>query len=344
MRALTLTAHGGLDRLEIRELPRPVVQRPDDVLVRIHAAALNHLDLFVLDGLPGVTLDFPHVVAGDGAGVVEEVGSGVRSLEPGQRVMINPGLSCGECDQCLAGEQSLCVRYQLLGEHVTGTAAEYVVLPARNLAPVPDSMPWPQAAAFSLATLTAWRMLVTRARVRPGETILIWGIGGGVALAALQIAKLMGAFAIVTSSSESKLKLAESLGADIRLNHNTSDIPREIRALTGRRGVDVVLDNVGTATWERSLRCLGRQGRLVTCGGTSGPMVETDVRKLFWYQWTIMGSTMGNHAEYQEIVRLANQGALWPVVDRVFPLEAGVEAFTRLRDGNQAGKLVIEVT
>jgi NADPH:quinone reductase-like Zn-dependent oxidoreductase len=174
--------------------------------------------------------------------------------------------------------------------------------------------------------------------------VLIWGIGGGVALAALQIAKLAGARVVVTSSSDAKLELARTLGADVLLNHANVDVAREVRSLTARRGVEVVVDNVGEATWETSLRCLARQGRLVTCGGTSGPMVQTDVRKLFWYQWSILGSTMGNHAEYQEIVRLANAGRLWPVIDRVFPLEDGPLAVARLQEGKQAGKLVLEVT
>lgn len=344
MKALTLTAHGGLDRLAVQDVPIPDLREADDVRIRVHAAALNHLDLFVMDGLPGVTLDFPHVMAGDAAGIVEAVGPGVRDFAPGDRVMVNPGISCYRCDPCLAGEHSLCVQYRLLGEHLPGTAAEYAVVPAHNLGRVPETMPWPEAAAFSLANITAWRMLVTRARLRPGETVLIWGVGGGVALAALQIAKLTGATAIVTSSSEAKLEVARTLGADVLLNHDNVDVAREVRSLTGRRGVDVVVDNVGEATWEQSLRCLARQGRLVTCGGTTGPIVRTDVRKLFWYQWSILGSTMGNHAEYQEIVRLANAGRLWPVIDRVFPLEQGAEAVARLQAGEQAGKLVLEVT
>lgn len=344
MKALTLTAHGGLDRLVVQDMPMPELREPDDVRIRVHAAALNHLDLYVMDGLPGVTLDFPHVMAGDAAGVVEAVGPAVKEFSPGDRVMVNPGISCYRCEPCLAGEHSLCVTYRLLGEHIPGTAAEYAVVPMRNLGRVPDDMPWPEAAAFSLANITAWRMLVTRARVRPGETVLIWGIGGGVALAALQIAKLAGARVIVTSASDAKLELARTLGADVLLNHAKVDVAREVRSLTGRRGVEVVVDNVGEATWERSLRCLARQGRLVTCGGTSGPMVQTDVRKLFWYQWSILGSTMGNHAEYQEIVRLANAGRLWPVIDRVFPLEEGPLAVARLQEGKQAGKLVLEVT
>lgn len=344
MRALTLTQLGGLEHLVVQEVPEPVVASPTDVLVRIRAAALNHLDLFVVKGLPGVQYSFPHVMGGDGAGVVEAVGPAVRAVRPGDRVMINPGISCHACDPCLDGEHSLCTTYRLLGEHLPGSIAEYLVVPERNLARVPDGMPWPEAAAFSLATLTAWRMLVTRARLHAGETALIWGVGGGVSLAALRIAKLLGARVIATSASDRKLEVARSLGADVTINHARTDVAAEVRALTGKRGVEVVVDNVGERTWEASLRCLARMGRLVTCGGTTGPMVVTDVRKLFWYQWSILGSTMGNHREYREIVRLAGEGKLWPLIDRVVPLEDAPRAFARLAEAEQMGKIVIEVS
>lgn len=344
MKALALTSLGSLDNLKVQDVPAPALKAPDEVLVRIRAVGLNHLDLFVIDGLPGVQYAFPHIMGGDGAGVVEAVGAAVRTVKPGDRVMINPGISCYQCPPCLSGEHSLCETYRLLGEHLPGTAAELVVVPARNLGLVPDTMPWPQAATFSLATLTAWRMLVTRARLRPGEMVLIWGIGGGVSQAALQIAKLSGARVIATSSSDEKLARATELGADFTLNHLTADVPAEVRKLTGRQGVEVVVDNVGEKTWEKSIRCLGRGGRLVTCGGTTGPMVVTDVRKLFWYQYSILGSTMGNHAEYQAIVKLAHQGKLWPIVDRVYPLDQSKDAFACLEAGKQVGKLVIEVS
>jgi NADPH:quinone reductase-like Zn-dependent oxidoreductase len=230
-----------------------------------------------------------------------------------------------------------------MGEHRPGAIAEFVVVPERNLAPVPPEMPMPQAAAFSLATLTAWRMLVTRAALKSGETVLIWGIGGGVALAALHVAKSLGARVIVTSSSEAKLSRAKELGADFGLNHATQDVSREVKALTNRRGVEVVVDSVGEATWERSLRSLARMGRLVTCGGTSGPMVVTDVRKLFWYQWSILGSTMGSLEEYKTVVALAAQGKLWPDVDLVVPFAESKRAFQRLEQAEQFGKVVIEV-
>ena len=343
MNALTLTATGGLEHLVLQEMAAPSPRAPDDVLVRLHTAALNRLDLFVVDGLPGARQTLPLIIGADGAGMVEAAGPAVRDFDPGDRVMINPGLSCGQCEWCVAGEQPLCPRYRVLGEHLHGTMSEYVVVPARNLARIPEQMTFAQAAAFPLATLTAWRMLVTRARLQPGETILIWGIGGGVAQAALRIARLLGARTIVTSSSDWKLERARALGADLTLNHATCDIPGDVRALTERRGVDVVVDTAGAETWERSLRSLARGGRLVTCGGTTGPMVTTDVRKLFWYQWSLLGSTMGNDAEFRAITALAARGELWPEVDTVVPLHSAVDAYRRLASGAQLGKIVIEV-
>ncbi len=343
MRALALDGVGGLDRLALRDLPEPELRSAADVKVRILAAALNHLDLFVADGLPGPTPVFPHIVGSDGAGLVEAVGPAVRSVAPGDRVMLNAAISCGTCQACLEGEESLCRAFRVLGEHLPGTLAEFVVLPEGNVARVPDAMPLERAAAFSLATLTAWRMLTTRARLRPGETVLIWGVGGGVAQAALQIAKLLGAYAIVTSGTPHKLEAARALGADAALDHGRDDVPAEVKRLTGGRGADVVVDSVGERTWSQSLRALRRGGRLVACGATTGPMVDMDLRRLFWHQWNLMGSTMGSHKEYREIVRLAGLGRLWPVVDRVVPLAEAVDAYRRLARGAQFGKLVIEV-
>ncbi len=343
MRALALDGIGGLDRLALHELPEPALRAPDDVLVRVRTVALNRLDLFVAAGLPGVEYRFPHVIGSDAAGVVEAVGSAVDGLRPGDRVMVNAGLACGRCAACRDGEESLCRSYAVVGEHRPGTLAERIVLPAENLAPVPPEMPWPEAAAFSLATLTAWRMLTMRARLRPGETVLIWGIGGGVAQQLLQVARLLGAQAIVTSSSEPKLELGRRLGAVAAIDHRTADVVAEVKRLTGGRGADVVADSVGQATWERSLRALRRGGRLVICGATTGPAAAFDLRRLFWHQWSVLGSTMGSRREYAEVVRLAHQGRLWPLVDQVVPLDHWQTAIERLAGGEQAGKLVIEV-
>jgi NADPH:quinone reductase-like Zn-dependent oxidoreductase len=343
VKALALDGVGGLEYLALRDLPPPELTDPGDVVVRVHAAALNRLDLFVADGLPGVEYRFPHIVGSDGAGIVEAVGPEVTSVRPGDRVMINPGIACGRCQACHGGDEPLCTAFRVVGEHRPGTVAEYVVVPAVNLAPVPPAMSWPQAAAFSLATLTAWHMLVTRAGLRPGETVLIWGIGGGVAMAALQLARHLGARTIVTSGSDAKLEVARAHGADGGINHATQDVVAEVRRLTDRRGADVVADSVGQARWQESLRALRRGGRLVICGATTGPMVELDLRRLFWHQWSILGATLGTRREYQAIVELAHQGRLWPVVDSIVPLARAAEAFARLERGEQTGKLVIEV-
>lgn len=341
MRALTISAHGGLDQLEVRsDLPTPALRERNDVRIRVRAAALNHLDLFVVEGLPGVKIVPPWIVGCDATGVVEETGPDVRTVSPGDAVVINPGISDRTCALCKAGEHPLCVNFRVLGEHLPGTVAEQIVVPAWNVRAVPAALDPAVAAAFSLATLTAWRMVHTRAQVRAGERVLIWGIGGGVAIAALQICKQIGAEVWVTSSSPGKLARASQLGADHGVLSG-DDVPGIIRGATGKAGVDVVIDNVGSATWERSLRALGRRGRLVTCGGTSGPMVQTDVRRLFWNQWSLMGSTMGNDEEFDAVVRELRAGRLLPPVDSVYPLNRGREAFERLASGEQFGKVAI---
>ncbi len=349
MRACVLTGSGGnpADNLQITDVADAPIPQAGEVRVAIKAAALNHLDLFVAGGLPGAGPKFPHVVAADGAGVVESVGSGVTVVRPGDRVLLNPGISDYTCEFCLAGEQSLCVGYRLLGEHLPGTMAELVTVPAHNVALMPTPSPeltWAEAAAFSLVTLTAWRMLVTRAQVKAGETVLVWGIGGGVSLAALRIAKLFGARVIATSSSDAKLAEARRLGADLTLNHRAQKVSQEVRVFTQKRGVEVVVENVGEATWDESLRCLKRGGRLVTCGATSGPQVRVDLRRVFWHHFTIMGSTMGNAREYAEIVRRLGEGQLRPIVDRVYPLADAAQAYGRLQKGEQLGKIVVEVS
>ena len=344
MRALTISSHGGLEQLELRDdLPIPSLRHPTDVRVRIRAAALNHLDLFVVEGLPGVTITPPWILGGDGTGTIDALGDAVTGLAVGDAVIINPGLSCRQCSYCRENDHPLCLKYGLLGEHFPGTLAEYIVVPAANLRVISPDTPVEKAAAFSLAMITAWRMIVSKAQVRPGEDVLIWGIGGGVALAALQIVKLRGARAWVTSSSDEKLDRARALGADVTLNHRTTDVAKEIRARTGKKGVDVVIDNVGAATWKQSLAALAKRGRLVTCGATSGPIVEMDVRRMFWYQWHLMGSTMGSDAEYDEVVHEFKAGALDPVVDSVYPLARAREAFERMAGAEQFGKIVIRI-
>ncbi len=344
MRALTLAGHGTLDQLQYRtDMPDPGAPGPDQVRLRMQAAALNHLDVWLVGGLPGITMTPPFIVATDGAGIVDAVGSGVSHVQPGDHVIVNPGVSCQQCAYCLDGDHPLCMSFGILGEHRPGFAAEAMLVPARNVAVIPREVPFVDAAAYSLATLTAWRMVVTRAQVQPGDEVLIWGIGGGVALAALAIAKARGARVWVTSSSDEKLARARERGADVTINHATDDVAKVVRAQTAKRGVDVVVDSVGEATWARSLGSLGRRGRLVTCGGTSGPMLQTDVRRLFWNQWTIMGSTMGTEAEYAAIAEEFRSGRLRLPVDSVHALADGRAAYERLGSGAQFGKVVLQV-
>lgn len=344
MRALTISAHGGTERLEYRTDIAVAEPGPEEVRVRLRAASLNHLDVFTLQGLPGVNITPPWIMGADGAGVIESVGEEVKNLSVGDHVVINPGISDRTCEYCKAGEQSLCVKFRLLGEHLPGTFADFIVIAEANVRKISKTVAFDTAAAFTLATLTAWRMLKTRARISPSDDVLIWGIGGGVAQAAMRIAKECGARVWVTSGSDEKLERARALGADETINHRTSSVGREIRARTSKRGVTLVVDSVGQSTWSESLMALGRGGRLVTCGGTSGAMVETDVRRLFWNQWTILGSTMGNDAEFDAVVKELNAGNLTPVIDSTFDLENGREAFERMSAGRQFGKIVIRIT
>ncbi len=346
MRALCLTATGGPEHLTLIDgLPAPALSRPDHVRVGIRAIGLNHLDLWVADGIPAVPIrDFPHIVGSDGAGVVLETGPDVHDLRPGDRVVINPGVSCGECEPCRAGDEVFCRRFGVLGEHVPGTAAEEIVLPARNLRPITGEWSWPVAAAFTLSTLTAWRMLATRARLQAGERVLIWGIGGGVAIAALQIATHLGARTGVTSSSPDKLRAAAALGAELGIDHaRNPDVAARFKEHFGGRA-DVVVDSVGAATWARSLQALAPGGRLVCCGATTGHDVGIDLRRLYWFQWSLLGSTMGTSREFAEVVTLGNTGALRPPIDSVRPWNEALAAYRRMAAHEQFGKLVLEVT
>jgi NADPH:quinone reductase-like Zn-dependent oxidoreductase len=274
VKASFLTEHGDIDKIRYDDLPDPV-PGPGQVRVRVRAGAINHLDIFVRIGIPGISLAMPHVMGSDGAGVVDVAGPGVTRVKPGDEVVLNPGIHCGTCEFCLRGEHSLCVTFHLLGEHIWGTFAEYVVAPEINAYPKPQELTWEESAAFPLTFLTAWRMLVTKGKARPGESLLIIGIGGGVSLAALQIAKRIGLTVGVTSGNAEKLRHAEEWGADFGINHGTGDFSRETRKITGKRGVDIVLDSVGKATWKQSIASLARGGRLLTCGATTGPNPES---------------------------------------------------------------------
>jgi NADPH:quinone reductase-like Zn-dependent oxidoreductase len=340
VKAIRFHQHGGPEVLRYEDVPTPS-PGPGEVLIALRAAALNHLDLFVRAGVPGVPL--PHIGGADGAGIVAENGPGASRYPAGTRVYFDPGLSDGTCDYCAAGEHSLCDRWQILGEQRDGTYAQAVVMPEVNLRPIPEQLSFEEAAAFPLVFLTAWRMVVSKAQVRPGQTVLILGIGGGVAIAALQIAKRAGARVFVTSSSTDKLARAKEMGADVLIDHKQTDFSKEVWAMTQKRGVDVVIDDVGAATWDRSIRALARGGRLVTCGATSGPKPDEDIRRIFSKQITIYGSTMGTRHDWEQLTRLAASGALRPVVDRTFPLQEAAGAQETLAKGEQFGKLVLTI-
>ncbi|NOZ04820.1 MAG: zinc-binding dehydrogenase [Chloroflexi bacterium] len=342
MKAIAFYEHGGIEVLQTVELPVPDVGR-DDVLVRVRAVALNHLDLFVREGLPGLHLTMPHILGSDIAGEVAAVGGEVTGWQAADRVILNPTLSCGTCALCLRGEDNYCRQFGVIGEHVRGGYAQYIAVPARNVYPLPRGLPFAEAAAIPLVYATAWRMIVTQAQVRPGEVVLILGIGGGVSSAALQVARAMGAEVWVTSGSDEKLEKARTLGATQTFNYRQEDWGAAVWKRSGKRGVDVVLDNVGEATWSSSLRTLRTGGRLVTCGATTGPQGITNINLVFWRQLQIFGSTMSTQGEFQDMLRQVERGRLRPVVDRVLPLEGAQTAHRLLESSEQFGKIVLEV-
>jgi len=339
VKALYFEEHGGTDKLRYGDRPEPE-PGAGEVRVRLRASALNHLDLFVLGGMPGVPIGLPHIGGADGAGVVDAVGDSVEGVELGTEVVFDPGLSCGRCEYCRSGEQSLCVRFGVLGEHSDGTFAEAVVVAADSLAPRPSHLSWNEAAAFGLTYLTAWRMLMNRGRLSPGETVLIHGIGGGVSLACLQLAKLIGARTIVTSRSEEKLARAVELGADEVLPAG-AEVARGVRLLTGKRGADVVVDSVGKATWMQSLKAAAKGGRIVTCGATSGPDPVEEIRLIFWNQLSVIGSTMGSREDWRRLVAAVDAHRMRPAIDSVLHLSEGRAAYERLERAEKFGKIVL---
>jgi NADPH:quinone reductase-like Zn-dependent oxidoreductase len=340
MKAAVIHQHGGPDVLRYEDLPDPVAG-PGEALVRVRACALNHLDIWSRAGLPGRTIAFPHVLGNDIAGEVAALGSPLDGITVGQRVMLSPGTSCGRCQPCLSGEDSSCRQYRILGYQVHGGYAELVRCPAANVIPIPGHVGFEEAASFPLVFLTAWRMLVTRARVRPGEDVLVWAAGSGVGMAAVQIARLFGARVIATAGRPEKLERARSLGADEVIDHHKQDVPGEVRRLTGKKGVDVVIEHVGQATWERSLQSLAHRGRLVTCGATTGPQGMTDLRFVFSKQMSLLGSYMGSKGELLEAAPHFFAGRLRPVVHHVFPLAEARRAHEVMEASEHFGKIVL---
>jgi len=343
LQAVQLHAHGGVDQLHYEQAPTPVLDSPDEVVVQLKAASLNHIDLWNRKGLTGKKVEFPHILGADGAGIVAEVGSAVRHVSEGDAVCLYPPVGCGYCEFCMTSRPFMCVWLRVLGEGMQGTYAEKVKVPAANCFPIPAGYSFAEAAAFPLVFLTVWRMLITNAKLRPGEKVLILGIGGGVALAALQIAKAMNAWVAVTSSSDEKLEKAAVLGADRALNYRKSDFTKEVRSWTNKRGVDVVVDCIGGENWARSLAALVKGGRLVTCGATAGASPSTDIRRIFWNHLSIFGSTLGSSEEFRQVLNFVNAAKVKPVLDRTFHLSDAAAAQNRLERGEQFGKITLRM-
>jgi NADPH:quinone reductase-like Zn-dependent oxidoreductase len=342
MRAAAFQRHGDPEVIEIVDLPTPE-PGPGEVRIAVHAAAFNHLDLFVRRGIPGLVLELPHIGGSDMAGVVDAVGPGVEGWQAGDAVVVNPSLPCLVCPMCRRGDHPLCDRYRIIGEHVAGGMAEYAVVPAHRLHPKPEALSWVEAASVPLAFQTAWRALVTRARVRAGEDVLVLGAGGGVATAAIQIARLAGARVIAVTSSPERMVRVRDLGADVVIDRSAEAWAKAVWSATGKRGADVVVDSVGAATWRDSLRSAARLGRIVTYGATTGPTPETDIRVVFWKQLAILGSTMATDAEFDAAMRQVAAGRLRPVVGTVLPLDEARRGHELLEAGQVFGKLVLQV-
>lgn len=340
MKAVYITEHGGIEKLTYGDLPDPVPEE-NEVLVRVRACGVNHLDLWVRHGLPFLKVAFPFTLGVDVAGEVAAVGSGVRSAAVGSRVVLNPGISCGHCERCLSGQDPLCPHYQLLGNHIPGGYAELVKVPSQNLVPLPEGIAWEAAAGIPACFGTAWTMLVEKARLQPGEWILIHAGGSGVGSAATQLARLLGANIITTAGSDAKLEKARALGAQYLINYQKQDFVHEVRRITRKRGVDVVIEHIGEEVWEGSVLCLATGGRLVTCGATSGYQARTDLRHVFFRNLQILGNSAHSKASLFKIVRLVEEGKLQPVLDRVLPLHEARLAHQLLEQRGLFGKVVL---
>ena len=340
MKAVIFKQHGGPEVLEYAEVPDPTI-KANEVLVEVKACALNNLDIWARGGLPGINIPLPHILGNDIAGVVREVGDLVSWVRSGDEVMLHPGVSCGHCGECLAGRDNLCREYDILGYGRDGGYAELVAAPGVNVIPKPKNLSWEEAAALPLVTVTAWHMLVTRAAVQPGEDVLVHAAGSGVGSIGIQVAKLRGARVIATAGSDDKLAKARELGADEVVNYTSEDWPKEVKRLTNRKGVDVVFEHTGTATWAGSIASLKTNGRLVTCGATSGFAAETDLRQVFYRHLTILGSFMGSKSELLEAMKFIESGKIRAVIDQTLPLRKAKHAHELMQNRLQFGKLVL---
>ncbi|HEX8708491.1 MAG TPA: zinc-binding dehydrogenase [Pyrinomonadaceae bacterium] len=340
MKAVIFNEHGGPEVLNYAEVAEPRI-RADEVLIEVRACALNHLDVWARKGMPGIKIPLPHILGNDIAGVVREAGELATWVRAGDEVMLQPGVSCGHCRECLRGTDNLCPEYRILGYMRDGGYAELVAAPAVNVIPKPRALGWEEAAALPLVTVTAWHMLVTRAAVQPGEDVLIHAAGSGVGSIGIQLAKLRGARVIATAGSDEKLRKARELGADEVVNYTREDWPREVRRLTGKRGADVIFEHTGAQTWPGSIQALARDGRLVTCGATSGFDARTDLRQLFYRHLSFLGSFMGSKAELLDAMKFVESGAIRAVIDRTLPLAEARRAHELMEDRAQFGKLVL---
>jgi NADPH:quinone reductase-like Zn-dependent oxidoreductase len=340
MKAVVFDQHGGPEVLQLRDVPDPKTG-PGHVLIEVKATSINHIDIFLRRGMPGVKVPMPKIVGSDAAGIIRELGTGVSGLTVGQRVTINPGISCGHCEFCAAGFGSQCVSYSMVGESRDGAYAQLISVPAHIVLPIPDALSFEDAAAAPLVFLTAWSMMVGKGNIRPGEDVLILGAGAGVGTAAIQIAKMAGCRVFVTASSEEKLRRAKDLGADFLINYSTNEFDKSIRDLTNRRGVDVVVDYVGADTWVRSLRSARRGGRVLTCGATTGFAPQTDLRQIFFRQVQVIGSTMGSQREFLDVMKCVFRGQLKPVIDRVLPLSEARKGHELIEQRAVFGKIVL---
>jgi NADPH:quinone reductase-like Zn-dependent oxidoreductase len=342
MKAALIREHGGPDRLELTEVPDPQ-PRAGFAIVRVRAVALNHLDVWVRRGVPGHKFPLPIITGAEVAGTIEQIEANDSGWAAGDEVIVAPGFSCGHCIACLSGNDPLCQRFGIFGETTNGGAAEKMIVPIRNLVRKPANLSFAEAAALPLDFLTAWHMLIARAQLRPGETVLVQAGGSGVGSAAIQVAKLWGATVYATAGSAEKAARAKKLGADVTIEYRTADFVAEVRTLTAKRGVDIVFEHVGADTFVRSLRTLARGGRLVTCGATAGAEVTINLRLIFFKLLSILGSTMGSIAELHEIMKHVGAGRLHPVIDRVLPLSDIAEGHRILEAREAFGKIVLEV-
>ncbi len=340
MKAIVFHQHGGPEVLRYEEVPEPQINAKE-VLVRVRACALNHLDLWVRRGLPGIRIPLPHIPGSDISGEVVKVGDLVTRVKPGQKVVLAPGQSCGQCPACLGGADNQCRQYTNFGYMVDGGCAEYVKSPEVNCMPWPGDLSFDEAAAVPLVFLTAWHMLVGRVHLQPGEDVLVIGAGSGVGSAAIQIAKLLAARVFATAGSEEKLRKAKELGADDTIHHGKQSIQEEVKRLTNRRGVDVVFEHVGTAVWDQCVASLALGGRLVTCGVTTGYEAKIDIRYLFSKHLSLLGSYMGSKAELYAVMKLIGERKLRPVIDRVMPLSECARAHELIEKREQFGKIVL---